>query len=169
VKQSIAGVTPPDVAEVTVMTVWPSIAATTLGRMLGRTYQWKVGIGPVLTLGNAMKLAAIPIVIPMYFGKLAPGLGKRYTLTNRRVMIQAGLSDRVAREVPLDDFDSIEVVVLPGQEWYRAGELVFRKGQVETFRLSGVPNPQTFRHTCLKTRNGYVGAKRGSPREPAHA
>jgi hypothetical protein len=168
-KQSIAGVSPPDLAEVTVMTVWPSVAATSIGRLLGRAYQWKVGIPPILTLGNLIKLAAIPIVIPLYMGKLAPRLGRRYTLTNRRVLIQTGLSDHIVGQVSLDDFDAIDVVVLPGQEWHRAGELVFRKGQVETFRLSGVPLPQTFRRTCLETHAAFVGARRETKRQEAIA
>jgi hypothetical protein len=168
-KQSIAGVSPPDLGEVTVMTVWPSVSATGIGRLLGRAFQIKLGIPPILTLGNLVKLAAIPLVIPLYMGKLAPRLGRRYTLTNRRILIQTGLSDHIVGQVSLDDFDAVDVVVLPGQEWHRAGELVFRKGQVETFRLSGVPLPQTFRRTCLETHAAYVGAGREVKRQLASA
>ena len=72
------------------------------------------------------------------------GYHRRYTLTNRRVAILADQMSwhRVLRFVPwpgfrigfperwaeLDHFDSIEVLVQPGQEWYQAGDLIFRKG-----------------------------------------
>jgi hypothetical protein len=49
--------------------------------------------------------------------------------------------------------------VRPGQEWYQAGDLIFRKGAVETLRLEGVSRPETFKRTCLKARMGYVGAR----------
>ena len=52
-------------------------------------------------------------------------------------------------------------MVRPGQEWYRAGDLVFRLGVIETFRLEGVVRPDTFRHTCLSARQGYVGVRQG--------
>ena len=35
-KQAIAGVAPPELGEVTIMTVWPSIGALGLGRWIGR-------------------------------------------------------------------------------------------------------------------------------------
>lgn len=43
-KQAIAGVVARDMAEVDVMTVWPSIAAYPSGRFLGRLYANQVGI-----------------------------------------------------------------------------------------------------------------------------
>jgi hypothetical protein len=84
---------------------------------------------------------------------------RRYTLTNRRVVIQRGLRTVEESWVELDRFDSIEVEVLPGQEWYKAGNLLFRRGQIETFRLDGISRPETFRQTCLKAQMGYIGAR----------
>jgi len=60
------------------------------------------------------------------------------------------------RWVELSRFDAIDVIVRPGQAWYPAGDLIFRKGQVETFRLEGVSRPETFRQTCLKAHHGYA-------------
>jgi hypothetical protein len=82
----------------------------------------------------------------------------RYRLTNRRLVVQKGLRPLDERWVDFDRFDSIEIQVLPGQEWYPAGDLIFRNGPIETFRLAGVSRPETFRHTCLAARQGYVGA-----------
>ena len=47
--------------------------------------------------------------------------------------------------------------VEPGQAWFKAGDLVFRQGQTETFRIAGVPRPETFRQTCLKAHLSFVG------------
>lgn len=166
--QAIAGVTPPEQAEVTIMTVWPSMAASELGRALGRAYATPGGFG-VFTIGKLIALASIPLALAIYFWNLRPWGCRRYRLTNRRVIIQKGMRRFDERWVALDDFDSIELVVLPGQEWYRAGELIFNKGQVETFRLHGVKSPQSFRHTCLAAQRGYVGVRKAMEREMANA
>jgi hypothetical protein len=174
-KQAIAGVSPPDTSEVTVMVVWPSLAATPFGRALGKLYDISPGVG-VVTIGRLIALASIPIVVTLYFWKLIasflrelpvvgslfsflPGGMERYCLTNRRVILQTGLKPKDEQWVDLDQFDAIAIVVEPGQEWYRAGDLVFRKGPIETFRLAGVPRPDTFRNTCLEARLGYMGVR----------
>ena len=100
----------------------------------------------------------------MFFAGLLPGLARRYVLTNRRVIVerlQFSWSAKWVEEmaVSLDNFDSIEVVVLPGQAWYPAGDLIFRNGEVETFRLMGVTRPETFRRTCLKAHTSFVGVQ----------
>jgi hypothetical protein len=88
---------------------------------------------------------------------------RRYRLTNRRVVIERGINPKVERYVDLDRFDAIDLVVAPGQEWYAAGDLVFRRGPIETLRLSGVSRPESFRQTCLKTRQSYVSVAASQP------
>lgn len=160
-KQPIAGVTPPATREVTVMTVFPTLGASAAGRLLGRLCGIRVGFG-FFTLGKLLALLLIPIAVPLFFYSLLPGVLTRYRLTNRRVIVQKGLRARDERWVDFDRFDSIEIEVLPGQAWYPAGDLVFRNGQIETFRLAGVSRPETFRHTCLAARQGYLGAAQSS-------
>ncbi len=176
----IAGVAPPELKEALIMTVWPSIGAMPLGRLLGRLYQIPWGFS-VFTVGHLIALLSIPLAILLVLGRFLNGmltdvevlgLGKlaqavipqdmiirRYTLTNRRIVVQRGLKATAESWVELDRFDTIDVEVLPGQEWYPAGNLIFRRGQIETFRLDGVSRPETFRQTCLKARAGYVGVK----------
>jgi hypothetical protein len=166
--QPIAGVVPPEYAEVTITTVWPSNASTALGRFLGRLYSIRAGIG-ILTVGNLIAVLSIPLALGLFFYLLAPGIMRRYRLTNRRVIIERGLSARPESWVTLDDFDAIDIEVLPGQAWYPAGELIFRKGQIETFRLHGVPRPEGFRHTCLEAQRAYSSVKRIRERELAQA
>jgi hypothetical protein len=153
----ILGVVPPSVAEATVMTVWPSVASTSLGRSLGRLYRIREGFGPI-SIGRLALLGTIPLGLMLYLSMRLPWAIRRYRLTNRRVMIERGINPQVEQYVDLDRFDAIDLVVSPGQEWYAAGDLVFRRGAIETLRLSGVSRPESFRQTCLKTRQAYVGA-----------
>jgi hypothetical protein len=62
--------------------------------------------------------------------------------------------------VDLDRFDNVQVEVLPGQAWYNAGDLIFKLGNVETFRLEGVSRPESFRQVILKARMAHAGVKR---------
>jgi hypothetical protein len=158
-KQPIAGVTPPETREVTVMTVFPTLGAFASGRLIGRLCSIRAGVG-IFTIGNLLALLLIPVALGLFAFSLLPPVLTRYRLTNRRVAVQKGLKGVDERWVDFDRFDTIEVVVLPGQEWYPAGDLVFRNGQIETFRLAGVSRPETFRHTCLAARRGYLGARR---------
>jgi hypothetical protein len=158
--QAIAGVAPPELGEVTIMTVWPSMAATGMGRMIGRLCGIQAGFGHILTIGNLLALALIPVALALFFRNLAPWNCRRYRLTNRRVLVDQGLHARAERFLDLDNFDTVEVVVLPGQEWFPAGDLVFRRGSLETLRLPGVLRPEPFRQTCLKAHRSYVAVKR---------
>jgi hypothetical protein len=174
-KQAIAGVAPPDLKEVTIMTVWPTNAVTGLGRWLGTWYECKAGFGKYLTVGKLALLVSIPVALGLFFFLLAPGFNRRYRLTNRRLILERGYrpflekgpGPIIERFVSLDDFDSIEIVVLPGQQWYKAGEMVFRKGPVETFRISGVSRPESFRHTCLEAQRAFSSVKQEVARQLA--
>jgi hypothetical protein len=186
VSQAITGVAPPELSEVTNMVIWPSVAKFGIAQTLGRLFRIRVGIGNVLTIGNMIALASIPIGLAMYALKINPGFGIPpiaswmpkflwiwnplcvcYRLTNRRVVIEHGFSGQDVLSVSLDRFDSIEVSIGSGQEWYKAGDLIFTNGGIETFRLNGVPRPETFRQTCLKSRQSFVGVQKALEREAA--
>lgn len=186
-KQAIAGVSPSEVSEVTVMEVWPSIAKFRLGRFLGQLFAIKAGIY-IFRVGNLFALLGIPFALALYFFRLAPSLfgnalhGGFYRLTNRRVIVLrneikfagAAILPKFVfgvevKSVELDRFDAIDIEQLPGHHWYEAGDLVFRREGIETFRLEAVSRPEAFRHTCLKSHASYVGVKRALAREPAHA
>ncbi len=168
-KQAIAGVTTPDVREATVMTVWPSVAAMSLagiplGLVLGRLYSITAGFY-IFTVGNFLCLLSIPIALVLYFKRIGPFVATRYRVTNRRIVVERGMSSKEERSLALDQFDSIEVVIRPGQEWYHAGDLVFRQGNIEKFQLEGVSRPEGFRQVCLKAHYGFVGVQAALKRE----
>ncbi len=68
------------------------------------------------------------------------------------------------KSIELDRFDTIDIDCKPGQAWFAAGDLVFKRGDVETFRLEGVSRPESFRQTCLKSHLSYVGVKQALDR-----
>lgn len=158
-KMSIAGVVPPSTGEATIMVAWPSIGGTSLGQWLGKLYRLKAGFGP-LTVGRAALLLTMPIGLVLYFSLRMPWALRRYRLTNRRVRSDRGVQGRVEQYVDLDRFDAIDLVVHPGQEWFDCGDLVFRRGQIETLRLPGVSRPEPFRRICLEARTSYVSVAR---------
>ena len=92
----------------------------------------------------------------LYLSLRLPWAIRRYRLTNRRVIVEQGINPQVKQFVPLSGFDTVDVEVSPGQEWYAAGDLVFRRGPIETLRLSGVSRPESFRRVCLEARQAYV-------------
>ncbi|REK17509.1 MAG: PH domain-containing protein [Planctomycetota bacterium] len=160
-KQPIAGVTAPQTREVTVMTVFPTLGAFSTGRLMGRLCGVQLGYG-IFTLGNLFALLLIPFALALFAYSLLPWVLTRYRLTNRRVTVQKWVRPVDERWVDFDRFDTIDIEVQPGQEWYPCGDLVFRSGATETFRLAGVSRPETFRHTCLAARRGYLGAQQAS-------
>jgi hypothetical protein len=154
--QPIAGVVPPELAEAPLMTVWPSIGANRLGRWIGRMCAVSTGFGSFFTLGKLLALLLIPLALGAYFWRLMPYICRRYLLTTRRIIICKGLNAVPERWINLDEFDRIEVEVLPGQAWLRAAEVRFLRGNHELLRLSGVPHPQVFRQACLKARDALL-------------
>ena len=156
--QPIAGANPSAAREVTVMTVFPTLGAYAAGRVMGQLCGVRAGSG-FFTLGKLFALLLIPVAVTLFVFSLLPGVIRRYRLTDRRVVVQKGLRCIDERWVDLDRFDAIDIEVLPGQAWYPAGDLIFRKGPIETFRLAGVSRPETFRRTCLAAGRGYLGAR----------
>ena len=161
--QAIAGTAPVESAETTVMTVWPSVAGMRLlgipaGKILGRLLNIKAGFY-IFTVGNLIALLAIPIGLVLYFKRVGPVVGTRYRLTNKRIVVERGLTGVEDRSISFDRFDNIQVEVAPGDEWYKSGDLVFRQGEVERFRLEGVSRPEAFRQICVKSHQAYVGVQ----------
>ena len=138
------------------MIVWPSVCVYAVGRWLGRLYAIDWGFY-IFRVGNLIALLTAPLGALLYLSKLAPFVGIRYRLTNQRLVVERGIKAVEERSISLDRFDAIEVDVRPGQAWFAAGDLVFFKGTVETFRLESVSRPQAFRQICLKSQMAYTG------------
>ena len=151
--------------ETLISTVWPTIGATAAGRFVGALANIRIG-WMFFTVGNLMALATIPISVTVFCWQLLPIVCRRYALTNRRIVIQKGLSAVEGPCIRLDEFDAIEVRVRIGQKWLRTGELIFLRNDEEVFHLSGVGRPEIFRTVCLKARTALV-AMREINQQPA--
>lgn len=137
-------------------TAWPTIGATGAGRLVGRLCGIRAGAGPFI-VGRLMALVTIPVSLIVFCWQLMPVVCRRYALTSRRVVVQKGLQAVEGQSIGFGEFDEIAVEVLPGQGWLHAGNLVFRCGGSEVFRLAGVSRPEVFRQVCLKARTALVG------------
>lgn len=147
--QPVTGLTPPQLAEARIREVWPSVAAVPalagLGRLLTRT----VVLAPLAWLLMSL----------YYFGKLMPLVMRRYTLTNRRLMIRKGWSGSVGAEVALKEIDEVRVVPGPddaNRRFFRAANLEILTGSNVALTLAGVPDPEAFREMILAARNAWV-------------
>jgi hypothetical protein len=153
------------------MTVWPGIGSMPAGRWVGQVSGSRIGRG-FFTLGKLWALATIPVSLLVYLWRLMPGRCHRYALTDQRVIVRLGLTAKEGPSITLDQFDAIDVAVLPGQEWLHAGDLVFKREGKEVFRLAGVSRPEGFRHACLKAQNALLRGREVSRQlatEPAPA
>src|SRR5687767_8551038 len=148
--QAITGLTPPELGEARIREIWPSVArmpgVASLGRALSRT----IILAPLGWL----------IMSGLYFGKLLPIVGVRYRLTNRRLMIQRGISAKISQEVPLANIDDVRMVTDANSDFFRAAdlEIIGNGGQV-LMKLAGVPDPDSFRQIILSACNAWVPGK----------
>ena len=158
----------PEIAAKKIMTVWPGIASMALGRWVGRLAGNRLGYG-FFNLGKLLALATIPVSLAVYLWRLMPGACRRYTLTSRRLIVQLGLTAKDGPSIGLDEFDAIQVALLPGQDWLHAGDLLFQCGGKEVFRLGGVSRPEAFRQVCLKARNALISGRQVRQQQAAVA
>jgi len=142
--------------ETNVMTTWPTIGATAVGRLVGSLCSVRIGLGRYFTIGRLMALATVPFTLVVFAWQLCPFVCRRYTITSRRIVIQKGYSATDSESVSLGSFDAIDIEVLPGQASLHSGELLFRRGDEELLRLSGVSRPEVFRQICLETHSAKV-------------
>jgi hypothetical protein len=166
-KQPIAGVAPSELSEVTCKVVWPTIGATPAGRFVGRLAAVRIGWGEFFTLGKLLAAATIPVSLAVFCWQLLPYVCRRYTLTNRRIIIRKGLMAVDQRWIGLDEFDAVDSQVLPGQDWLHAGDLIFRRGGQEILRLAGVPRPEILRQVCMAARTALVSVREVAQRQAA--
>ena len=156
---SAPGLAPPTPREVPSKTIWPTIGATAAGRWVGRLCAVRTGIGPFFALGKLYALLTIPVSLAIFFWQLLPGVCRRYQLTNRRIVIQKGLRPADESSLDLDQFDAIQIEVLPGQAFLHAGDLLFLCDGREVFRLRGAARPEVLRRLCLTARSTQLAVR----------
>ncbi|SRR5579883_1358041 len=152
-QQAVTGIVAPQVGEALIREVFPSVAAHPGVARLGRTLTRTIIGAPVAWL----------IMLTVYFGKALPFLGRRYTLTNRRLMIRKGVSRRPSWEVSLAEIDDVRVQLDDNSEFFRAGNLeILSQGKVLA-TLPGVPEPESFRQSIINAFKAWVPGKATGP------
>jgi Bacterial PH domain len=161
-RQAVTGLTPPQEAEAIIREAFPSVVASPLpgakaGARLGRLLMRSI-IGAPL---------AWALLIPPYFAKVLPFLAKRYTLTNRRIMIRRGLRPKPTHEVALAEIDDIRIVKDADSVFYREGTLEIISGGNVVLTLEGVPEPESFRQAIFNACRAWAPGKIKAPFIPA--
>lgn len=145
-QQPIAGLTPPGSAEARIRDRYPSVAANFAIATLGHRFTQTIFLAPLAWL----------IMAPAFFGKLLPIIGRKYCITNRRVMIRAGWKGTPIAEIALADIDEVRVVSDANSNFFRAATLELVKAGKVALTLPGVPEPEAFRQSILNSRDAWV-------------
>jgi hypothetical protein len=154
-KQGVTGVIPPQSGEAVIREAWPALS------------------GPLAILAHGLIRTIIlaPIgwllLAPLFVKKITPFLGKRYILTNRRLMIVRFGSKTPYREIKLEDIDKDGVLLPQGSysEFYRTGTLEIISGGQVALRLRAVPEPDGFRVATLNACKAWAPKKHTAPPE----
>ena len=149
-----AAIAPPPlpVSEKIIREVWPSVTTIPAAAALGKTLIRSIILAPLGWM----------ILLPIYFLKILPFVAKRYTLTNRRLMIQRGLKPKPSHEVALNEIDDAQIVESTIDTFYRSATLNILTGGKVTLQLPGVPDPESFRQTVLDARTAWAPYKNGA-------
>jgi hypothetical protein len=144
-KAAVTGLLPPQRGEALVRETWPGVDDVPGVAGLAHALMRTVVLAPVAWL----------MLAPCYFKKVLPFVAKRYTLTNRRLMIRRGLKPTPSREVALHDIDDVRIAEGSINSFYRTATLeVISKGQV-ALRLRAVKDPESFRRAVLNARDAW--------------
>jgi hypothetical protein len=148
-EQAVTGVVPPQQGEARIREAFPSVARAPALASLGKALTRTILLAPLAWLMMSL----------LYFGKVAPFLMTRYTVTNRRLMIRKGWSGRVRQEVPLAAIDEVRVITDANSDFFRAGTLEVVSGGSVALTLAGVPEPEAFRHAIINACTAWVPGK----------
>jgi len=150
-RQAITGVS--SSSETQIRCRYPSAAATALGRLVGQICEsvpvriWGVKLSYLLF---ALPLAPVGLLV-YALQKIG---GERYVLTNRSVQRWAAFGARQIQSVSLNSISGIDVRQLPGQEFFRAADVVLLNAKGDPLMtLAGVPQADILRRTILESRD----------------
>ena len=90
-------------------------------------------------------------MLPFYFLKILPFMARRYTLTNRRVMLRRGLKPVADGEVKLSEIDEVRVVKDANSQFFRAATLEMVSDGKVVLTLPGCPEADAFRISIINS------------------
>jgi hypothetical protein len=145
-QQTKSGEASPQVQEVIIRETWPSVTIIPAAAALGQKLIRSIVLAPLGWL----------LLLPVYFLKVLPFVAKRYTLTNRRIMIRRGLKATPTEEVALDQFDDVRLVESSIDKFFRSATLEILAGGKVVLSLPAVPEADSFRRAVLDTRIAWA-------------
>lgn len=135
-----------------VKTVYPTIAATGLGRMIGSLCGLIPPISNVSPAALIFGLPLAPLAATIYL--LQKAVGSRYVIATDSVKIWSAMGHSLQGQVALADVADVEIDVRSGQAFMQSGDLKLVNADGDTLlRLKGVPRPEVLRHTILEVRD----------------
>ena len=160
-RQAVAGLMPPQLGEAMIREVWPTVMDVSSPiASLDRKLMQSVVLAPVGWMLNLL----------LFGKKFAPFLCKRYTLTNRRLMVQRGWKPAPIHEVALKDIDDVTLEGNSYDAFYRSGHLDVIAGSKVLLKLTCVPEPESFRQAIVNAVRAWGGPdKAKGPFLPASA
>jgi hypothetical protein len=142
--QAVTGLMPPQLGEAIIREEWPTIIGSSVP-----------GVGAIgrlaVLLSDTVILRPIAwlMMLPLFIKRVIPILGKKYRLTNKRLLIMPFGLKKPRREIALSDIDTVVLDINSYSTYFRCANLdVMSKGQV-AMRLRGVRDPESFRLAIL--------------------
>lgn len=146
----VTGVMPPLLGEAMIREVRPTVVgASAAGAALGEKLTRTIILAPL----------AWALMAPLFFKKIMPFICKRYTLTNRRLMIQRGLKPKPVESIDLADIDEVRLDQAGYNAFYLSGTLEIVSKGVVKLKLFGVPEPESFRRAIINACSAWVPGK----------
>jgi hypothetical protein len=159
---AVTGLVPPERGEAIIREAWPSVASGGLSRLAHKLMRTII-LAPVAWL----------LLLPLFLKKIGllpfAARPRRYTLTNRRLMIQKGLKPKPLQEIPLAAIDDILIDEASKNNFYRCADLeVWSQGKM-ALKLTAVPEAESFRRAVINAYKAWVPGKASGPFIPASA
>jgi hypothetical protein len=163
--QAVTGVTPPMMGEAPIRECWPTMLAIQpgLARLARACFR---AVFPVNVLLAPLGWLALAPLFPL---KFAPVICRRYTLTNRRLMIQKGWKPTPFQEVALADVENVRIIDDTYDDFYLSADIEVVAGGKVALTLPAVPEPEGFRHAIVNAIRAWAPGKLKAPFQPASA
>lgn len=153
-RQAVTGVVPPEIGEAMIREVRPTVLAGGAGIPgLARRLIHSIFLAPVGWL----------LLAPLFVKKFSPFICTRYTITNRRLMIQRGLKPTPIQVVELREIDDVRIVDATRDRFYQSATLEVMSGGKVVMTLPGVPEPEGFSRAIRNAVSAWVPGKPAGP------
>ncbi len=129
--------------------IWPTVARAPAIASVGKL------------LNNTIILAPLGWLIMslVYFSKILPIVGVRYSLTDKRIAILRGWKGSIKQAVSLADIDDVVLDTASVDQFFRSADLEIISGGKVEMVLKAVPDAESFRHAILDSRNAWAPGK----------